>query len=261
MNKIRLGVIFGGKSSEYGVSLHSAGSLLRQIDDAKYTIIMIGITKEGDWYLYEGDIDALEHDHWQQAGCTPCVLTRQGLLVLKENSYTTIELDCVFPVLHGKNGEDGTIQGLLEIMDIPYVGCDHLSSAICMDKEMTHIICEHAGVPCAPYRCIYESDPRSMEEIFEEASHALGLPRLISNQGIEVLLHGQWVKIIGNICMDQLMLDVTELEQVQEGDVVTLIGEDGEERASVDAISRASHTINNETLTRITARVPRIYKK
>lgn len=179
MNKIRLGVIFGGKSSEYGVSLHSAGSLLRQIDDAKYTIIMIGITKEGDWYLYEGDIDALEHDHWQQAGCTPCVLTRQGLLVLKENSYTTIELDCVFPVLHGKNGEDGTIQGLLEIMDIPYVGCDHLSSAICMDKEMTHIICEHAGVPCAPYRCIYESDPRSMEEIFEEASHALGLPLFI----------------------------------------------------------------------------------
>lgn len=91
--------------------------------------------------------------------------------------------------------------------------------------------------------------------------YADGLPRLISNQGIEVLLHGQRVKIIGNICMDQLMLDVTELEQVQEGDVVTLIGEDGEERASVDVISRASHTINNETLTRITARVPRIYKK
>ena len=91
--------------------------------------------------------------------------------------------------------------------------------------------------------------------------YADGLPRLISNQGIEVLLHGQRVKIIGNICMDQLMLDVTELEQVQEGDVVTLIGEDGEERVSVDAISRASHTINNETLTRITARVPRIYKK
>ena len=91
--------------------------------------------------------------------------------------------------------------------------------------------------------------------------YADGLPRLISNQGIEVLLHGQRVKIIGNICMDQLMLDVTELEQVQEGDVVTLIGEDGDERVSVDAISRASHTINNETLTRITARVPRIYKK
>ena len=59
----------------------------------------------------KASIDALEHDHWQQAGCTPCVLTRQGLLVLKENSYTTIELDCVFPVLHGKNGEDGTDSG------------------------------------------------------------------------------------------------------------------------------------------------------
>ncbi len=179
MNKIKLGVIFGGKSSEYGVSLHSAGSLLRQIDAAKYEVVMIGITKEGDWYRYVGSVDALEHDEWQQGDCTPCVLTRQGLLMLAQGSYTCEPLDCVFPVLHGKNGEDGTIQGLLEIMEIPYVGCDHMSSAICMDKEMTHIIAEHAGIPCAPYRCIYESDPRSLEEIFEEASTALGLPLFI----------------------------------------------------------------------------------
>lgn len=91
--------------------------------------------------------------------------------------------------------------------------------------------------------------------------YADGLPRLLSNQGFEVLLHGKRVKIIGNICMDQLMLDVTALDEVHEGDVVTLIGEENGERVSVDAISRASHTINNETLTRISARVPRIYKK
>ncbi len=91
--------------------------------------------------------------------------------------------------------------------------------------------------------------------------YADGLPRLLSNQGFEVLLHGKRVKIIGNICMDQLMLDVSEIGDVKEGDVVTLIGEEGDERVSVDAISRFAHTINNETLTRITARVPRMYIK
>ena len=91
--------------------------------------------------------------------------------------------------------------------------------------------------------------------------YADGIPRLLSNQGLEVLVHGQRAKIIGNICMDQLMLDVTGIDDVKEGDVVVLIGEQGEERVSVDAMSRASHTINNETLTCIASRVPRIYKK
>ena len=89
--------------------------------------------------------------------------------------------------------------------------------------------------------------------------YADGIPRILSNTGFEVLLHGVRVPIIGNICMDQLMIDVSEVEDVQEGDVVTLIGTQGSERVSVDAMSHAAHTINNETLTRITARVPRIY--
>lgn len=91
--------------------------------------------------------------------------------------------------------------------------------------------------------------------------YADGVPRELSNQDFEVLLHGRRVKIIGNICMDQMMLDVTEEDDVKEGDIVTLIGEDGGAIASVDAMSRASHTINNETLTRFSVRLPRIYKK
>lgn len=89
--------------------------------------------------------------------------------------------------------------------------------------------------------------------------YADGIPRLLSNTGFEVLLQGRRVPIIGNICMDQLMLDVSALDDVAEGDVVTLIGTQGDQRVSVDAMSRAAHTINNETLTRITARVPRFY--
>ena len=91
--------------------------------------------------------------------------------------------------------------------------------------------------------------------------YADGIPRLLSNQGFEVLLHGKRVPIIGNLCMDQLMLDVSGIDDVKEGDVVTLIGEEGGEVVTVDAMSRASHTINNETLTRFSVRLPRIYKK
>ena len=91
--------------------------------------------------------------------------------------------------------------------------------------------------------------------------YADGIPRLLSNQGFEVLLHGKRVPIIGNLCMDQLMLDVSGLDDVKEGDIVTLIGEEGGEVVTVDAMSRASHTINNETLTRFSVRLPRIYKK
>ena len=87
MNKIALGIIFGGKSSEYYVSLHSAASLLRQIDAARYEITMIAISQKGEWFLYEGSIDALEHDHWRQEKCTPCALTHGGLLILHAHEY------------------------------------------------------------------------------------------------------------------------------------------------------------------------------
>ena len=146
MNKTALGVVFGGKSSEYAVSLHSAASLLRQIRTERYAITMIAISKEGEWFLYEGSIDALEHDRWQQEKCTPCALTHDGLLILHEGSYEIRHLDCIFPVLHGKNGEDGTIQGLIEMAGIPVVGCGALSSALCMDKDRAHKLVGLAGV-------------------------------------------------------------------------------------------------------------------
>lgn len=191
MNKIALGIIFGGKSSEYYVSLHSAASLLRQIDAARYEITMIAISQKGEWFLYEGSIDALEHDHWRQEKCTPCALTHGGLLILHAHEYELRTLDCIFPVLHGKNGEDGTIQGLFELCDIPFVGCDHMSSAICMDKEMTHIIVEHAGIPCAPYMSVYAWEHRDPSAVYEEAKEKLGLPFFIKpcNAGSSYGIH------------------------------------------------------------------------
>ncbi len=167
MAKLTLGVIFGGQSSEYSVSLHSAASFLRQVHTDNYEIIKIGIDPQGQFYVYEGDIDAIEHDTWRKQA-TPCAWVHKGVLVLQDQP-TTISLDCVFPILHGKNGEDGCIQGLLELMNIHYVGCDVMSSAIAMDKEIMHILCDEANIPCAPYVCLHENQPHpSFDQLQKE---------------------------------------------------------------------------------------------
>lgn len=196
MEKIKLAIIFGGKSSEYPVSLHSAGSLIHKINKDRYDLIYIGITKDGKWFVYEGDVESIEHDTWWEHDCTPCVIScnegMKGILKLHEDgTFTQVHVDCIFPILHGKNGEDGTVQGLFELSGIPYVGCGHMSSAICMDKEMAHIVMENAGIPCAPYQCIYECDDLDYEAVYEHAKEQLGLPIFIkpANAGSSFGIH------------------------------------------------------------------------
>lgn len=169
MSKLRLGVIFGGQSSEYSVSLHSVASFLRQIHADNYDMTLIGINKNGHFYLYNGDVDSIEHDTWQsEETCVSCAWVNGGIMPL-DGSNKVIELDCVFPVLHGKNGEDGLIQGLLELMNIHYVGCDVMSSAMSMDKEIMHILCKEANIPCADYICLYANrENPTFEQIKEE---------------------------------------------------------------------------------------------
>lgn len=166
MNTLNLAVLFGGQSSEYSVSLHSAGSFLRQLNQEKYNLVLIGIDPDGVFYLYHGGIEEIEHDTWkQEALCTPCAFVHKGVISL-ENPEQKIALDVAFPILHGKNGEDGCIQGLLELMNIHYVGCDVMSSAISMDKEIMHILCKEANIPCADYVCLKKfGDNPSFEEI------------------------------------------------------------------------------------------------
>jgi D-alanine---D-serine ligase len=158
-----LGVLFGGRSSEYAVSLHSAASFLRQIHP-KYNLKMIGISKDGDFYEYTGSIDDLEHDKWNTPDQAFPIAWRKGGYVRLDNGQST-ELDAAFPVLHGKNGEDGTVQGLLELMNIHYVGCDVLSSAMVMDKEIMHILLKEAGIPAADYVCLRQNEPADFEAI------------------------------------------------------------------------------------------------
>ena len=154
MNKKKIGVIFGGCSPEYNVSLESAYSVITNISKEKYDITLIGITKEGDWFKFEGDLENIKNDNWLQKGkCTKVVISSsksdKGIIEIENNNTNLIKLDAIFPVLHGKNGEDGTVQGLIELSEIPLIGCDILSSSLCMDKYLSHKLVQSYGIKVA----------------------------------------------------------------------------------------------------------------
>jgi D-alanine--(R)-lactate ligase len=148
MKRLRVGVIFGGSGEEHPISVKSAREVAKHLDADKYEPFYIGITKSGAWKLCDGpDAD------WENGTARPAVLSPDrsipGLLVLEKGRagrYQTVSLDLVLPVLHGKFGEDGAIQGLLELSGIPYAGCDVQSSALCMDKSLAYIVARSAGI-------------------------------------------------------------------------------------------------------------------
>lgn len=158
--KPRVAVLFGGRSSEHAISCVSAASVLRAIDRDRYDVVAIGISPQGRWVLARDDPDRLEIVDGILPGVedgTAVVLaadpTRYALTVLEDGVATGAlgELDVVFPVLHGPYGEDGTVQGLLELADLPYVGSGVLASALCMDKAHMKVALAGAGLPVGPY--------------------------------------------------------------------------------------------------------------
>ena len=143
-------VLFGGCSTEHEVSLQSAHAVLQALDRSRYAPLAVGITREGRWLRYRGALSHLEAGDWQaQPGCVPCALSLDRgdrRLLWLDGSGGSEPFDAAFPVLHGKNGEDGTVQGLLELADAPIIGCGALSSALCMDKDRSHKLASLAGV-------------------------------------------------------------------------------------------------------------------
>jgi D-alanine---(R)-lactate ligase len=148
MDRLKVGLVFGGRSEEHPISVKSAREVAKHLDADKYEPFYIGITQSGAWRLCDGpDAD------WENGTGRPAVLSPDrsipGLLVLEMGPpprYETVSLDLVLPVLHGKFGEDGAIQGLLELSGIPYAGCDVQSSALCMDKSLAYIVARSAGI-------------------------------------------------------------------------------------------------------------------
>lgn len=190
-NKLTLGIIFGGVSSEHNISCISAKGIVSNIDYSKYNIVLIGITKEGRWFLYNDDINLLPEDKWIfSKSLVPAFISPDtavhGIVTSKGE---IIRLDAVFPVLHGKNGEDGTIQGLLQLAQIPFVGCDATSSGVCMDKAVANAAADAANIAQAKWCAITQYDYiLNADSLLNSAIEKLGLPIFVkpANAGSSV---------------------------------------------------------------------------
>ncbi|MBR5155115.1 MAG: D-alanine--D-alanine ligase [Clostridia bacterium] len=178
MKKLSVCVLFGGVSSEHSVSEVSASAVLENIDREKYDVHAVGITNEGEWLYFEGETDDIRNHKWEMGKTTPAIIspdrTHKALLKLGEK-VEKIDIDVVYPVLHGKNGEDGTIQGLCELAGIPYVGSGVIGSAACMDKCIAKILFEKAGIPQANWVELKIGDTPDFEMIEKK----LGYPMFI----------------------------------------------------------------------------------
>ncbi|MDE7243785.1 MAG: D-alanine--D-serine ligase VanG [Oscillospiraceae bacterium] len=162
MEKLNVAILFGGCSPEYGVSLESAHAVITHLDSTKYNPVLIGISHNGNWYYYTGEPEKIRLDTWNNPDdCAPALVSpnrdSRALLVLEDAGVQKIPLDAAFPVLHGRNGEDGTVQGLFELAGIPLAGCGVLASAVCMDKDRAHRLASTAGV-AVPASVVLERD-------------------------------------------------------------------------------------------------------
>lgn len=176
MKKLSVAVLFGGCSAEYEVSLQSAYGVITHLDETLYEPVLIGITKEGKWYLYEGSREAILKDQWFSGGdCIPAAVSPDrelhGILLFEGEKITSRHIDVAFPVLHGKNGEEGTVQGVFELAGIPVVGCGVLSSALCMDKEMAHRVAAIEGISIP--KGVVVSSPAEVQKQVAKLSYPL----------------------------------------------------------------------------------------
>ena len=189
MKKLSICVLFGGISPEHEVSLRSAESVLNNIDKEKYNVFPVGITKEGDWILFKGtDYSMLPKGTWKnhpenrRAALSP--VRGQGLLSFEGDCVVRELIDVVFPVLHGENGEDGAMQGLLQMAGIPYVGPHVAASAVAMDKTLAKLVVDHAGIPQAAWRLVRRSELKNhMENALDSLENRFSYPMFVKPAG------------------------------------------------------------------------------
>ncbi len=187
MDKKTIVVLFGGQSSEHEVSCVSAVTVINHIDLDHYNVLLVGITKEGKWLL-TGSAKDITSGSWREGGKTAILSpdrSKPNLFIVEENKVEYQEVDVVFPVLHGLYGEDGTVQGLLELAGIPYVGCGVLASAVSMDKLYTKIVVDSLGIRQAAYEAVFARELDEMEKVVARIENRLSYPVFIkpSNAG------------------------------------------------------------------------------
>lgn len=193
MKKLKVVVLFGGVSSEHEVSLQSAASVLRNLNQEKYAVTPVGITKHGQWLRYQGPVSDIPTGMWENHPANmPCAFCpgsgRQGLTVFENDRCCDAAVDVVFPVLHGRNGEDGTVQGLLTLAGVPYVGCGVLSSAVCMDKITANRVLDASDIPRCSWDCMEAWERPQLDSIAARLGESLGWPIFVkpANAGSSV---------------------------------------------------------------------------
>lgn len=187
MNKKTIAVLFGGQSSEHEVSCVSAATIISCINTDRYDVLLVGITKEGRWVKAES-LDDITSGAWRNSSVTAILspdATQKGILIMDGKNTHLAKVDVVFPVLHGLYGEDGTIQGLLDLAGIPYVGCGRLSSAVSMDKFYTKIIVDALHIRQAKYEPVLKEQLNDMESVLDRVEAHLPYPVFVkpSNAG------------------------------------------------------------------------------
>lgn len=180
MEKQSLVVLFGGQSSEHEISCMSAINVVQSIDTERYSVILIGITQDGHWVRAEGP-EAIRDGSWRQSGISAVLspdATRKSLYLMKDGGLPAeeIRVDVVFPVLHGLYGEDGTVQGLLELAHIPYVGCGVFASAASMDKFYTKVVVDDLHIRQARYVPVCKEELADMEAVVRRVEEQLSYP-------------------------------------------------------------------------------------
>jgi D-alanine-D-alanine ligase len=170
--RLRVGVLFGGRSGEHEVSLASAASVMRGLDPDKYEPVPIGITKDGHWLIGEGAVKMLPEVLKGGRRVMLAADPTEAALVPLDRGAGAQRLDVIFPVMHGTFGEDGTIQGMLELAGLPYVGAGVLGSAVGMDKDVSKRLCQEAGIPVVPWvtvhRWKWEKEPEAAKAEIEQ---------------------------------------------------------------------------------------------
>ncbi|MBQ8961572.1 MAG: D-alanine--D-alanine ligase [Ruminococcus sp.] len=193
MAKIKAAVIFGGVSREHELSLATAAEVVRAIPEDKYEVICLGITKKGRWLYFPGDPDQIADGSWElDPDCASALISpdplHRGIIVIENGEATVRRIDVAFPVLQGKRSADGTIQGLLDMSGIPYVGSGLLASASCMDKSHTHMVLDDYGIATAQWALITQREISRIDQRCQEISGEMGFPLVVkpANSGSSV---------------------------------------------------------------------------
>ena len=189
LSKLSVCVLFGGISPEHEVSLRSAESVLTNMDSEKYNIFPVGITQKGDWILFGGkDYSQLptgmwmEHPNNRKATISP--IRGQGLLIFEGDCVVREMIDIVFPVLHGENGEDGAMQGLLQMAGIPFVGPHVAASAVAMDKTLTKLVADNAGIEQADWLLVTNADLQNhLDAVLDNLEKRFAYPVFVKPAG------------------------------------------------------------------------------